>query len=454
MAFEVNSGLSRWQRKASVLLFLIGVFSSTQVYLAGCIGISEIIIFAVAPLIFLKDYNQFRSDGFLTFFALIFFNMVGCVVASLINNVSWFAIIKGLMALYSMFAITVVLHKLLRGNLYGIRWFLLGVVISGVIKAFAFNPRVITSSSGAVTMGEEELETKIQHPLFWMGRLATVIQAVMCGWFFHVPIVLGYIMIFLYALVLVNVTVSGRAAIAVTFIGIVLLTFVGKSVGSLQRFKSRFQWLLLIMLSAGVLLKIGYGYLARSGTLGEKALVKYEQQTRFGSGVIDLLRSGRAEFFIGLSAIIDRPLVGFGSVPVDREGYVLEYISKYGTAEDYQNMIERNGYTYIDGVHLIPSHSYIVGFWLTNGISGLLLWIYVLKLIYDYYRRYISSLPQVAPYVCFVTPWILWNMFFSPYTNRFTIPLYVTCILLCKAAYKGIRVSDDVDMGLVDRCRR
>lgn len=446
--------LTNWQKKSSLFLFIIGAFSSTQINLGGCIGMSEIVIFAIAPFIFLSNYEKLKADGFMPFFLLIFMNMVGCVMASLVNGVRGFAIIKGLMTLYSIFSITVIFHSLLRHNLYGIRWFLVGTVVSGIIKTFAFNPRVITSSTGQVSIGEEELEEKVGHPLFWMGRLKIAIQAFVCGWYFKVPIFIGYILCFIYALVLISVTVSGRAAIAISVMGMVILSIAGKSNKSFLRLKKYVLLFVIEMFIALIGIKVGYGHLAESGALGEKALAKYLRQTRDGQGVLDFLRSGRSEFFIGLSAIVDRPLMGFGAVPVDDKEYVLTYVSKHGTIEDYENLIRFKGYTYIDGTRLIPSHSHVVGFWLSNGIFGLLFWLYVFKLIYEYYRKTLDALPQVLPFVCFMTPTVVWDIFFSPYTNRFTMPLFVTCLLLCRAAYKGVYVSDSVDMGLIDEERR
>lgn len=446
--------LTNWQKKASLLLFIVGMFSSTQINLGGCIGISEIVIFAIAPFIFISNVERLRADGFMPFFLLIFLNMLGCVVASLVNGVRGFAIIKGLMTLYSMFSITVIFHALLRHNFYGIRWFLVGTVVSGIIKTFAFNPRVITSSTGQVSIGEAELEEKMEHPLFWMSRLMTVIQAVVCGWYFKVSIYIGYILCFIYAMVLTSVTVSGRAAIAISVMGVVMLSIAGKTNESFLRLKKYMLLYVIGMSIALVGIKVGYGYLAESGILGEKALQKYERQTRDGRGILDFLRSGRSEFFIGLSAIVDKPIMGFGAIPVDDKDYVLNYVSKHGTIEDYENLIRFKAYTVMDGTRIIPSHSHIVGFWLYNGIFGLLLWLYVLKLIYEYYRKTLTALPQVLPFVCFMTPTMVWDIFFSPYTNRFIFPLFITCILFCRAAYKGAYVSDSVDMGLIDEERR
>ena len=46
-------------------LFLIGTFSMTQVRLIGSIGISEVIVFVVAPFVFVSDYRFLKRDGFM-----------------------------------------------------------------------------------------------------------------------------------------------------------------------------------------------------------------------------------------------------------------------------------------------------------------------------------------------------------------------------------------------------
>lgn len=446
--------LTRHQKVASMWLFIMGVFSATQVYVFGCIGISEIVIFAIAPYIYMRDYKTLRQDGFLPFFWLIFLNMIGCVVASLYYGARPIIIIKGLMTLYSMFAIVVVFHRLLRGNYYGMRWFLAGTVISGILKPFGFNPKITTSSARTLVMETEDIETQMAHPLFWTGRLSNLLQVIVTGWYYQIPLIVGYIVLFVSAIFIVSVTVSGRAAIGVSMAGLVLLTVVGKSRKGLYRLKRHFIILCAGMLALAMFMKMGYTSLARRGVLGDQARVKYERQTRFGSGIFDFLRSGRSEFFIGLSAIVNNPILGYGTVPIDKYGYVENYFLRYATIEDWENLIRFGGYNDIDGVTLIPSHSHIIGFWISNGIFGLLLWLYVLKLIFDYFRRTIVSLPQVFPYVCFMTPSIIWSIFFNPYTNRFTIPLYITCILFSRAAWRGVAVSDPVDMGVVDGAQR
>lgn len=446
--------LTRWQKKASLWLFIMGVFSATQVYIFGCIGISEIVVFAIAPYIYWQDYKTLHQDGFMPFFCLVFLNMVGCVVASTYYGARPIIIIKGLMTLYSMFAITVVFHRLLRGNYYGLRWFLLGTVVSGIIKPFGFNPKITTSSTRTIVMETEDIETQMAHPLFWTGRLTQLLNTIVTGWYWHLPIIVGYIGLFLSALIITSVTVSGRAAIGVSFAGLILLTIAGKRRSGLLRLRKHIVMLFCGMILIALSIKVGYVALVRSGALGEQAISKYERQTRSGSGLLDFVRSGRAEFFIGLTAIIENPILGYGVIPIDDNGYVEKYFAEHATIEDYENLLRFGSYNDIDGVRLIPSHSHIIGFWISNGIFGLILWVYILKILFDYYRYTIDSLPQVFPFVCFMTPSIVWSIFFNPYTGRFGIPLLVTCILSAKAAWRSIPVSDPVDMGLVDGYQR
>ena len=92
------------KRERCLLLLLIGLLSQTQISFIGSIGISELLIFLVAPLVFFLDYNRLRADGFLPFVWLSILCCLTCILSSYINHTPLMFIIKGLAHPYSLFA--------------------------------------------------------------------------------------------------------------------------------------------------------------------------------------------------------------------------------------------------------------------------------------------------------------------------------------------------------------
>ena len=112
-----------------------------------------------------------------------------------------------------------------------------------------------------------------------------------------------------------------------TLFAAVLFVIIGrKRIQSMRVISRRFGMIVLIGVAFIFVSKIVYSTAATRGYLGEEARVKYENQTRTGSGIMNLLMSGRAEAFIGLFACFDSPWFGKGPWAVDTEGYTERFI--------------------------------------------------------------------------------------------------------------------------------
>jgi hypothetical protein len=92
------------------------------------------------------------------------------------------------------------------------------------------------------------------------------------------------------------------------------------------------------------------------------------------------------------------------------------------------------------GFVFIPEHSHLVIYWLHCGIFGLLFYLYVLRLIFRYFRYYVSAIPQLFGYFTLVIPALLWDIFFTPLTNRVGTGVAIAAMLVAKAISEG-RVS-------------
>ena len=157
-------------------------------------------------------------------------------------------------------------------------------------------------------------------------------------------------------------------------------------------------------------------------------------------GFWGVLQGGRGEVFIGLMACIDKPIWGHGTWPLDKNDYVKNYYEKYGTSRQWREFISYERYLSSVGrirYHIIPGHSHLITFWLSYGIVGLMLWIYVLYLIILYFMRYVDVVPQWFGYMAITLPLFVWNIFFSPYGYRISTCLTICLLLFCRAIALG-----------------
>lgn len=443
--------LLNMRKYSSLLLFLVGLGSVTQFHFVGSIGLSELPMFLLAPIVFLIDFRQLKEDGFLPFVCLSILTCFGCMISSMINKTPSIIFIKGLANPYSIFAATVILHRLLRSDFNGFKYFLIGSFLSGIISIFIFQQETFTVHHGELNSGDAATEMVMSYPLFWSGKIKQLLSLPSCTHYLSLPLSYSVFACLISAFVfLLYSGSSGRAAALATFASAVLL---------LVFRKSRRQMLLMgrhvIMLGLAVVLslmvfKFGYSFAASSGFLGYDVQQKYLSQTRMGSGALQMLMAGRMEFFCGVMACLDHPIVGFGPKGEDTEGYVERYLQKYGAPEDYTSYVNymyrvarEQGYVY----KTIPAHSYIGMFWIYYGIFGLIIWIYVLCLFYLYLRKYASSIPQWFGYIAWSMPALVWDIFFSPYGGRVSGPSVVVCILFAKAVFnRRIRLPYEMEL--------
>ena len=424
-------------KQSSILLFLIGLFAATRVFFIGTIGISEIPVLLCAPFIFLKDYRVLRHDGFLPVIIMPFLVLLGGTLNVIINHTSYIILAKHCALVYSIPAFIVVFHRLLRNNLRGLRWALLGFALSMVIKSFAFNPTAAVDSNGVAMLDSLDIVDSINSPIFWSSRLKILGIALIGGWYDSLPVLFNIGYVGATSVFVALSSVSGRASMATFFFGMIISVIGGKTSLGIKKVQRHFVVALLVLGCLVVLMKSVYGHFASAGALGEKARIKYELQTRQGSGILQILMAGRVEFFVGLRAMVDSPIFGYGLIPVDRKGYYLEFIKKYGDFDDIERYYKDHVYQNLDGVEMIPSHSYIIGFWMYYGMMGFILWLYVLHILFMYFKRYAASVPYLFGFLSLSIPGVVWAIFFSPYAERFLFPLVFTCVLFARAAYKG-----------------
>lgn len=429
-------------RYSSILLFLLGAFSRTQVRIVGSMGVSEVVVFLVAPFIFFANYNQLKHDGFMPVIWLTFLTMVGCCVSSLCNGAYFELFIRGFASPYAIFALIVVLHKLLRNNFGGLKWILLGLAVTLILSTFILQPTTELDKYASGRSGMEAVDGVMSSPIFWIGRIQPWVMLPVTGWYYQTPGIYAFFAAVAFAVFAMFTAESGRAAALVAFVTSVLLLVGGKRVHVLQKIKRKFWIIMLIMLVFLMVLFKAYKTAAVSGMLGEKARTKYEYQTKQGEDFLHLLIKGRTNFFACMYEGIRKPIIGYGPWAPDWDGVEGEFIFEYGTEEEvavYENNRRMGMVGWLGG------HSQIGTFWVWYGVFGLLFWLYVIKELFFMFKNRMSVIPQWYGYFVVTIPSSVWAIFFSPFSGRVSESLLIVACLLVKAVHRG-RVQLPYDM--------
>ena len=424
------------------VLFAIGLFSKTQIYVGGAIGLSELIVFAVAPFVFISNYKNIKRDGFIPLISLVLLSLLGCFISCRINAVDFAHESRGLMANYGLFASIVVMHRLLRDNLKGVGWLALGMAISLVISSFTFyGTTELAQYAGGDVRGATD--AILQSPLFWAGRLGAFWTLPYSGWYRSMPQTWNWLSAIVWGGVSMFISQgSGRSmGLTLLFSGI-LMFMCGKSRRKIQMVSKNMGVLLVVSVGIIFVFSIIYSIVASNGVLGEKAQEKYERQVKGQRTPLKILMSGRSEFFVGLSACVRKPIFGYGPWPVDEEGIYEKWLLENGDAEDVERYFNLQHYYREAGgvggpVRTIPCHSVLIQFWLWYGFAGLILWFYVVYRIWIYVRRDMYAVPHYVGYVLGWVPLYLWNIFFSPFGGRLEYGAFLSAMLLCSAVKRG-----------------
>ena len=416
--------------------FLFGLGSQLQLW-GTSLSLTELFVFGAAPVLFMSELPYMRRNGMMTFFWLSVAVMMGGGVSCVANHSPMFAVIRGMAVVCLLPCSIVVCHWMLRRNMNGFKWWLIGAALSSFLCTFVFQKSVeVVMLAGGVT-DKHAADAIMSGPIYWIGRLGPLLTFPAKGWYLQCPTVYCIGAPLFMAGFSMLTSASGRSA-ALGALASAALVFMGGKKQRQMRRVGRWFWGILVAAIIGVFVaKNVYAYAAVNDWLGEDARKKYEKQTQGDKSMKRLLMGGRMESFCGLVACMDKPIVGFGPWALDRGGYVNEFLSKYATAEDYESFTRSEMGNMSGREHLIPCHAYITEFWLWYGIFGLLFWLYVLFVFVRFIRQDCWAVPQWYMWLAASIPGFCWGIFFSPWADRVGGILFVVACLMVRAVRKG-----------------
>ena len=427
--FDYRMGISaqRRDKQGAMWLFLIGAFSMTQLKLGAKIGISEAGCCLASLFIYARDYMSYRREGVSAYFNLLLFWIAGALFSDFYNHSVFAQLMRGVSVPVTIFCVSVCIYHFLRRNPDNLKWLLFGIAVSSIISIFVFQ-RGRAGDLAAEGNIEEAIEGVIGYKLFWSNMAKTWLYLPIQCLYMKVPFF--YAIPAMVVVSLVNITIGGRSSFATSVVGLFLVLIVGKRIESMRRVRRYFPILIVTLIAVMFAIKGAYSYAATHGYLNEYETIKYQRQTAQGAGFMSLLMAGRGDFFIGLIAALDKPIVGHGSQALDTHGYERDFVSKYGTIAETEEFNKRYAKGYL---RAIKAHSHVIQFWMWHGIAGLLFWLYILWLVFQTIRKRLAYVPEWFGYLAIVLPDFLWDYFFSPFGLRVTgCALFCTLLVLVR----------------------
>lgn len=420
--------------KKSFAWFLFGLGSQMQIL--ASLSFTELFVFSAAPFIFLNERHHMRRTGVMLFFWLAVAVMLGCAVGCILNHTPPAAILRG-MAITCLLPCTVVVgHWMLRRDMGGFKWMLIGAALSTLLSTFVFQKSVEVSKYAGGVGGTEAVEAIMSGPIFWISRLNEILNAIPKGWYLQCPIVVSACIPLFMAGFSMLISASGRSAALGALGTAALIIIAGKKRETIRRrLCNKFGFWCCVAIIGIFCMHSLYHVSATQGWLGEESQKKYEMQSKGEKSIVKLLLGGRMESFCGLIACVDKPIVGFGPWALDKNGYVETFLTKYGTHEDYMRHISKLEYARQSGdvIGMIPCHAHITEFWLWFGIFGLLFWVYVIFVLLRYLKQDCWAVPQWFMWIAASIPGYFWGIFFSPWASRVSGILFVVACLMVRA---------------------
>jgi len=403
------------RRKYRFFAFAYAALSKLRISLIGQLGVNELL-----AAIFLISYQSWKTlfrhvPNLKNVTATYLIFLFSQVVSDLVNDSSINNMARGWANIVMAIIVTVFLARLvLRAN-QNVIYYLIGSVVSILIF-------------GNVSIGEIDLA----EMGFFKFRLVPALNALLMvgSWYMlkkqptnRINIVVLFILYGLF-----NIASDSRSN-GIIFIGVALL-FYWKHILPRITFKKIAPYAIGFLLLCQGLYSL-YVYQVLEGKIGGEHT--RNQITRISNpyNPLNLLVTGRAEVYAGIVAASDRPIFGHGSWAIDKDGkYMFLVHQLHSEEEKFLDRLRNN-----DEVLIIPSHSVLVGAWMTSGIIGFGALVFLFSLFVKCGFNLITSRYIVAsPYFPIVLLFFIngfWTFLFSPLSHiRESLPVMVAFILV------------------------
>jgi hypothetical protein len=401
--------------QAALAAFLLGLGSQLNVKFIGFLPLSELVILLFAPLMLPSLTSQKTTQPVKTAIVFASIWLVAQVSTDLFLQTRFDLAARGaarvivllaMIPFFSWFLSTHIVEKIV--------WITFGAIPSQILSAYVLRSGVHEGRELVYGRAEITWET---HWAF-VGNCVVFLSALL---FYHRSRITSYLTALFWGAVQTYLGSRSAGAAPIAAVG---LTLAYNFFSSRRTLFARVSLTKILGIASASLIGIGiiyqtYQYTASEGLLGREAQVKYEAQARHKFG---LLIGGRSPVIAGLLAISESPLIGYGSWPLDTQGF---YLKACELAEQRPDPS-----FYKKGYPQIPTHSHVLGNWVEGGLLAALFWFYVLYVCATavvvplYHENRLRLWTDIAAVL------LAWHVMFSPIHGRMNFAMTITVFLV------------------------
>ncbi len=391
----------------------------------------EFLTYLVGPVLFIKEFKSYSKIQNRLFF-LCFLWMLGCAYSNLWRGEDFFLGFKAVMIIFGMGCLLAFFFWMVKSDYRTVLWFMVGGGISSVIGLYAFQNGALLEMATKVGytggyIGDFLVEKQV-YPILAACLFYSVLFPLFArGWIPWWVCIGG--MFFCSFFILFQG--GSRSGFGVYFLCALFTFALAYMKGTVRKVMSHstlvFCMAPLVLLGVYVL----YVYLAANMYLGEYEYQKYKAEMVENENASVL--GSRDDLIRAWPFLRDHPLVGAGSSAYDRWGYMVKYIHR-------------------DTVRL-PAHSFVVGSWVKDGIVGLVFWLYVLAVIFNFIRKQCLYFDRWSPFLLLNRVMLIWNVLFSPFSGRGNVCMAIAFSVLCLDRNFFDFVRMDVKQNEIDKGR-
>ena len=402
--YNQNSNLtSKSSFYTNLIIFLLPIFICIDIKLIGHLFLTECLFAVLLPiLITIKRNNLFSYLRPFLFFALLW--LFAQVLTDLFRHTEFNDWTRGWAKITFFMLDLFIIFKLLNFKENRFLLFFLGLAVGQFCK-FIFFPN----------------DFSVGEPWkFGYGVPLTSLVILLANFCYTKQ--RPFLMYLLLAgISLLNISLGFRSLgliIIATMIFLLFSTTNKKKVSTSHRFQIVYKYLGIFSLF--FLAFLFYSFVVSSYYLGENAQEKFSVQS---SGDYGLLLGGRTEFFASSQAVIDSPIIGYGSWA--KNAY-------YASLMSYE--IDLRGYYKNYSIYEkeeIPTHSYLMGAWVEAGILGAIFWFFIIKKLVNALNKTLFSENPLKVLIFFSLINMMWAILFSPFGAEVrVICAYNICIII------------------------
>lgn len=387
-----------------IIALLLGFFSSVRISFVGQLMGSEILSIILFPLSKIRKlfFDYKNLSNVVKYLSLLLFFQV---LSDVYNTSDFQDYSRGISTIIFSAISTIFFVHLLSKNLRLFPVLILGIVISKII----FGNFELTESAYYF---DDELN-------LFKSRIVPILNYILLITIYFFSKRKNYFIVFLLITTygIISITLGARSNGLVYLLSSFFLLFKYKLFGL---YKISFYRRILILVP---LFYFFYGFYVDLVSKNDFGGLNSKNQIQLIDNIynpFELLYYGRTETFVAISAIIEKPIIGYGSWAKDHSG-------------KFQKLMEEiKGVSITKNASFIPSHSVFFGAWLYSGIFGalsiLLVFITIVKSGIIYYK---FSFDEFTPVVLILLVEFIWAFFFSPFgILRTTFPLMTSIIII------------------------